>query len=80
VEAWCSAYGADTNFWSEKEIGARACSWLSRALTRDAGRTPIDADVAQTLMKSLDVLIRSGVAQAREIEDLLRGAEHRKAS
>src|ERR1700730_371031 len=31
--AWCSAYGVDTNFWSEKEIGGRVCAWLDRTFT-----------------------------------------------
>ncbi len=67
--AWCSAYGIDTNFWAEKEIGGRVCAWLERTFTADAASADVLAGVAEDLLKSLDILIRSGVAQAREIEE-----------
>jgi hypothetical protein len=66
---WCSAYGVDTNFWSEKEIGARVCAWLDRTFAADSTSVDMLPEVAEDLMKCLDVLIRSGVAQAREIEE-----------
>ena len=65
--AWCSAYGVDTNFWSEKNIGVQFCTWLDRTFTADI---TVDLSVvAEDLAKSLDILIRSGVAQASEIEE-----------
>jgi hypothetical protein len=67
--AWCSDYGVDTNFWSEKEIGGRVCAWLDRTFTADSTSVDMLPEVAENLMKCLDVLIRSGVAQAREIEE-----------
>ena len=69
MAAWCSAYGVDTNFWSEKEIGGRVCAWLDRTLTAD----PASPAVVDDLMKCLDILVRSGVAQAREIEERING-------
>ena len=33
--AWCSAYRVDTNFWSEKNIGGRVCTWLDRTFLAD---------------------------------------------
>jgi energy-coupling factor transporter ATP-binding protein EcfA2 len=71
--AWCSAYGVDTNFWSEKDIGGRICSWLGRMLEADSTATVMLSNVADDLMKCLDVLIRSGVAQASEIEGRISG-------
>jgi hypothetical protein len=65
--AWCSAYGVDTNFWSE--IGGRVCAWLDRAFTADSTSLGALSEVVEDLLKCLDILIRSGVAQAREIEE-----------
>lgn len=73
MTAWCSAYGVDTNFWSEKDIGGRVCSWLDRMLEADSTATVMLSNVADDLMKYLDVMIRSGVAQASEIEGRISG-------
>jgi hypothetical protein len=67
--AWCSAYGVDTNFWSEKEIGGRLCAWLDRALTADSTSLGVFSEVIEDLLKCLDILMRSGVARARDIEE-----------
>jgi hypothetical protein len=71
--AWCSAYGVDTNFWSEKDIGGRVSAWLNRTLTADPASADALPAVADDLMKCLDILIRSGVAQAHEIEERIVG-------
>ena len=68
LQAWCAAYGVDTNFWSEKGFGGRICAWLDRTFSGDATSATILPRVKDDLLKCLDVLIRSGVAQAREIE------------
>lgn len=73
MAAWCSAYGVDTNFWSEKEIGGRTCAWLDRTFTADPGASAVVPCVADDLMKSLDILVRSSVAQAHEIEERVVG-------
>jgi hypothetical protein len=73
MTAWCSAYGVDTNFWSEKEIGSRACTWLDRTFTADSSSLAVIPSVVDDLMKCLDILVRSGVAQAREIEERIIG-------
>jgi hypothetical protein len=67
--AWCSAYGVDTNFWSEQNIGGRLCVWLDQTLTADSTSIEVLPEVAENLLKSLDIIVRSGVAQAREIEE-----------
>jgi hypothetical protein len=67
--AWCTAYGVDTNFWSVKEFGGRVCAWLDQTFTADSTSATVLAGVEEDLLKCLDVLIRSGVAQARQIED-----------
>ena len=67
--AWCSAYGVDTHFWSEKDIGSRVCTWLDRTLIVNPTSVGVVPEVVEDLLKCLDILIRSGVARAREIEE-----------
>jgi hypothetical protein len=67
--AWGSAYGADSNFWSERNIGGRVCGWLDLTLTKDPAAPLGVVAVAEDLMRCLDVMVRSGVAQARVIEE-----------
>lgn len=67
--AWSSAYGVDINFWSEKNIGSRVCTWLERTFEIDSTSASVLSEVTDDLTKSLDILIRSGVAQANEIEE-----------
>jgi hypothetical protein len=67
--AWCSAYGVDSNFWSASGIGSRVCTWLEQTLAADRAAPAATIAVAGDLMKCLDILVRSGVAQARAIED-----------
>jgi hypothetical protein len=70
MSAWRSAYGVDANFWSEKTIGARVCAWIEQAFKEEPTQAlAVAADLSDELHKCLDVLIRSGVAQAREIEE-----------
>jgi hypothetical protein len=69
VKAWCTAYGVDANFWSEKEFGPRVCAWLLRTFESDPSSATVLATVEDDLLKCLDVLIRSGVAQARQVEE-----------
>jgi hypothetical protein len=66
---WCSAYGVDTNFWSEKGIGTRVCAWIEKTLNADEATPAALIDVQDELTKCLDILVRSGVSQAREIEE-----------
>src|SRR5262249_26779882 len=73
ANAWGLAYGADTNFWSEKDIGGRLCTWLDRTLTADPTSAKTLPTVVEELLKCLDVLIQSGVAQARAIEERIAG-------
>jgi hypothetical protein len=68
LKAWCAAYGVDRNFWAEKGFGGRVSTWLDRTFSGDAASAIVLPRVKDDLLKCLDVLIRSGVAQAREIE------------
>jgi hypothetical protein len=70
-QAWCTAYGADRNFWAEKGFGGRVCAWLDSTFSAEAASATVLPRVKDDLLKCLDVLIRSGVAQAREIEQQL---------
>ena len=69
MAAWCEAYGVDRNFWAEKNIGSRVCAWLDGTLTRDATAHAVLVGGADELLNSLDVLVQSGVAQARILEE-----------
>lgn len=71
--SWCSAYGVDTNFWSEKDIGSRVCTWLDNTINDDSASADHLPGVAEDLLKCLDTLIQSGVAQARGIEEKISG-------
>ena len=68
LQAWCAAYGVDRNFWAEKGFGGRVSAWLDRTCSSDATSVTVLPRVKDDLLKCLDMLIRSGVAQAREIE------------
>ncbi|MGY8666159.1 hypothetical protein Q3C01_27935 [Bradyrhizobium sp. UFLA05-109] len=69
MTAWCSAYGVDRNFWAEKNIGNRVCAWLDHTLANDATSHAVLVDRADELFNSLDILVQSGVAQARIVEE-----------
>jgi hypothetical protein len=69
TSAWCSGYGPDTNFWTEKEMGSRVCNWLERVLPSDSSIGGALEYVRDELLKCLDVLVRAGVAHARVIEE-----------
>ncbi|MBB4383602.1 hypothetical protein [Bradyrhizobium sp. SBR1B] len=69
MTAWCAAYGVDRNFWAEKNIGSRVCAWLDHTVADDATSHAVLVDRADELFKSLDVLVQSGVAQARIVEE-----------
>lgn len=68
TSAWCKTHGVDANFWNEHQIGHRVCGWIDQVLSSDAGAPTVVAQVWDELTKCLDILVRSGVAQAREIE------------
>jgi hypothetical protein len=73
LQAWCAAYGTDRNFWAEKGFGGRVCAWLDRTFSTDATSAIALPIVKDDLLKCLDVLVRSGVAQARAIEQQIAG-------
>jgi hypothetical protein len=77
--AWCSAYGVDTNFWLERGIGSRVCAWLERTFTADPTLPGVLHGINGDLMNCLDILVRSGVAQAREIEERIEHGSGRAA-
>jgi hypothetical protein len=77
ITAWCVAYGVDTNFWSEKGFGVRVGDWLDQTFTTDSGSGAGLRGLEGDLSKCLDTLIRSGVAQAREIEDRIASMRSR---
>lgn len=80
MAAWCAAYGVDRNFWAEKNIGSRVCTWFDAVLTNDATAHAVLADRADELFRCLDILVQSGVAHARLLgERIANPFEGRKA-
>jgi hypothetical protein len=58
------------------------CAWLNRALTGSDGHPmQLDDPTRDSLLKSLDVLVRAGIAQAKEIEERVsENGEARKSA
>jgi hypothetical protein len=75
MTAWCSAYGVDRNFWAEKNIGSRACAWLDTTLAKEATAHAVLVDRIDELFRCLDILVQSGVAQARILEEKIANPE-----
>jgi len=71
--AWRAAYGVDTHFWAERDVGGRVCGWLERTFTADPASADVLPGVAEDLLKPLDILVQSGVAQAHEMEERITG-------
>lgn len=71
MSAWSAAYGVDANFWVERDIGPRCCTWLEQALAADA-QAFSDASIQAVLFGGLDVMVKAGVGQARQVEDAMR--------
>jgi len=67
LTAWCTAYGVDTAFWYDRDIGPRACSWLDKILTSHAAAAS-DATLQGAFSASLDIMVRSGVGEASQVE------------
>lgn len=67
--AWCKTYDTDTNFWVRYDIGARASTWITKALTADA--KVLSPQQLSDLRNVLDVLVRAGVTSACELEDFI---------
>lgn len=72
LAAWCAAYGVDAHFWSDTAIGARACEWLNAALGKDESSAAAVNQSGNDLLRCLDVLIRSGISQAQDVEKRIR--------
>jgi hypothetical protein len=68
ASAWATAFGADPEFWLEKQFGHRICAWVDQVLSNDAkafGDTP---ELRDELIRCLDFMISAGVTQAHELE------------
>ncbi len=70
LTAWSAAYGADTSFWCDRDIGPKACSWLDKILTAHPLATS-DTALRAKLSASLDIMVRSGVGEASQLEPKL---------
>jgi len=66
--------------WAEKNIGSRVCAWLDTVLANDASSRDRLTSMAEELFKCLDVVVQSGVAHARILEEKITNPErNRKA-
>jgi hypothetical protein len=79
MTAWCGAYGVDRNYWAEKNIGSRVCAWFDETLRKDETARDALIGVAEELFRGLDILVQSGVAQARLLEDRITSTATRLA-
>jgi len=73
--AWANARGVDPVFWSEQQAGRRVCAWITAVLDEDPDSLRRVPGLREPLMTSLDIMIRSGVTQARDLEILVTAAE-----
>jgi hypothetical protein len=56
-----TAFGADPEFWLEKQFGHRICAWVDQVLSNDAkafGDTP---ELRDELIRCLDFMISAGM-------------------
>jgi hypothetical protein len=65
---WVKAFGVDPEFWSERQFGHRICSWVDQVLGSDANALRDTLEIRDELLRYLDLMITSGVAQARDLE------------
>jgi hypothetical protein len=68
---WADAWGIDSEYWSERQFGNRVCSWLNDALTNEMTAEGYLAGLKDTLIRALDVMIRSGCTNAHGLETWL---------
>lgn len=71
LTAWCTAYGVDTVFWHDRDIGPRACRWLEKILSANAAVG--NAALQTSISAILDIMVRSGVGEASQVERKLFG-------
>jgi hypothetical protein len=78
--AWRGVHDVGANFWSEHQVGHRICEWIERTLANDPDAPAALASVRDDLGKSLDVLVRSGIASARTLEARIADDSSRRKS
>lgn len=72
VRLWAEAWGDDTEFWTERQFGTRACTWLDDVLTNDTSAPEYLSGREDVLAHALDVMIRSGCTNAHGLEARLK--------
>ena len=65
---WADSWGVDPEYWSERQFGNRICSWLNDVLTNDPTADDYLPGLDETLIRALDVMVRSGCTSAHELE------------
>jgi hypothetical protein len=80
VSAWRTIHKVGDNFWNEHEIGNRICEWVERVLSNDPEAGNVLPQVHDELSRCLDVLVRSGIAAARALENRLADGSHKKSA
>lgn len=71
---WCRTHGADPNYWDRYDLGARLCAWFGVAFADVSEDENVLPALRDQLGLCLDVLVRSGVAQAALVEARLVAA------
>lgn len=68
MTAWCEKYDASDTFWLGNGMGGRVIDWLDQALSDDTGKVSLATSDIDTLLASLSILVRAGVARATDLE------------
>lgn len=68
---WADAWGIDPEYWSDRLFGNRICTWLNDVLTNDPTAEDYLAGLDESLIRALDVMVRSGCTNAHELETYL---------
>jgi hypothetical protein len=71
ANAWLASYADDSAFWVDQGIGTRVCAWIEDVWRQDGTMLNPDEPVRTEVDRLLAGLIRTGVAEARRLEDLL---------
>ncbi len=72
--AWRRVHAVGAHFWNnEHRVGHRICEWINRAMDDEFAGAENFAELRDDLSQCLDVLVRSGIASARDLEARLSG-------
>lgn len=78
MTAWCEMYDDSDTFWLGNGMGGRVVDWLDQALSDDTGMVSFATSDIDTLLASLSILVRAGVARVPDLEVRLSALKGRR--